>query len=381
MLRSFPCPVFSSTVRKGAFAIILASSYQLSAAATEAANPVAEPVKPQLSVVEPVKPHLSQVGLPEPTPDQAPQLAQRPIRLGTYKQAKLTGVSDRANDLQTDLTVANWTPQPLITAEATEMLPQKNADASSEGAAATTATQDVAAQSQNPISSLISVPIENDVNFGQGEFNRTGYVLSLKPVVPTPIGKNLTLVNRLILPLTYQPEIAPGVGRKFGLADSQYQGYFVPKSKGNLTWGIGPTLTFPTATATSLGAGKWGAGPGAVVVLTKKPIVMGALVNNVWSYAGDSSRPSTSVMTIQPFFNYNLSDGWYVATVPVITANWNASAGNKWTLPIGGGFGRVFKIGEQHVNMSLRGYWNAVRPDGAPSWQIQAWLILLFPDA
>jgi hypothetical protein len=63
-----------------------------------------------------------------------------------------------------------------------------------------------------------------------------------------------------------------------------------------------------------------------------------------------------SALTIQPFFNYNFDRGWYVTTSPVITANWQAESGDQWTVPIGGGFGRVFNVGRQPINASLSAY-------------------------
>ncbi|MEY3300282.1 MAG: hypothetical protein RLZZ597_3542, partial [Cyanobacteriota bacterium] len=127
-----------------------------------------------------------------------------------------------------------------------------------------------------------------------------------------------------------------------------------------------------------LGSGKWSVGPAAVGLVTRGPIVAGALVNNVWSIAGDGDRANVSLLTLQPFFNYNFAGGWYATTSPIINANWLAT-GEKWTVPIGGGFGRVFPIGTQPVNLSLQGYWNAVRPEGAAEWTLRGQLTFLFP--
>lgn len=63
--------------------------------------------------------------------------------------------------------------------------------------------------------------------------------------------------------------------------------------------------------------------------------MFGAIVNNVWSFAGDDKRPDVSQMLIQPFVNYNLPDAWYLSAFPVITANWKASSDNRWTVPLG----------------------------------------------
>lgn len=247
--------------------------------------------------------------------------------------------------------------------------------------AADSAASDQAAlarASQNPIASLISVPFQNNTNFGVGEFNRTSNILNVQPVIPVPLSDNLTLVNRTIIPIAYQPELAAGLDSAFGLGDINYTGFFVPQSAGNFTWGVGPSLLLPTATDTILGTGKWSIGPAAVALVTQGPIVTGALVSQLWSFAGDSDRQDVSLLTVQPFFNYNFAGGWYASTSPIITANWQA-VGEQWTVPLGGGVGRVFKIGSQPVNASLQAYWNAIKPEGAADWTLRAQFTLLFP--
>lgn len=249
------------------------------------------------------------------------------------------------------------------------------------GASGASASEDQAAlarQSQNPIASLISVPFQNNTNFGVGEFDRTGNILNVQPVIPTPLSENLTLVSRTIIPIAYQPELAPGLNSAFGLGDINYTGFFVPTTTGNFTWGVGPSVLLPTATNTVLGTGKWSAGPAAVGLVTQGQIVTGALVSQLWSFAGDGDRQDVSLLTVQPFFNYNFEKGWYATTSPIVNANWLAT-GEKWTVPIGGGFGRVFRIGSQPVNTSLQAYWNVVRPEGAADWTLRAQLTLLFP--
>jgi len=71
--------------------------------------------------------------------------------------------------------------------------------------------------------------------------------------------------------------------------------------------------------------------------------------------------------------------GWYLTTSPIITANWLAAPGQQWTVPIGGGIGRVFRLGDQPVNASISGYYNAIHPTSTPDWQLRASLALLFP--
>ena len=68
-----------------------------------------------------------------------------------------------------------------------------------------------------------------------------------------------------------------------------------------------------------------------------------------------------------------------VTSSPIVTANWETGHGDRWTVPVGGGFGRVFRIGEQPVNMQLAAYYNVARPTGASDWQLRAQVQLLFP--
>jgi hypothetical protein len=134
----------------------------------------------------------------------------------------------------------------------------------------------------------------------------------------------------------------------------------------------------PTASRDELGSGQWALGPAAVAVVTNGPWVAGGLVNQIWSVAGDSNRRSLSQFLVQPFVNYNLPNGWYLVSSPIITANWRASS-DRWLVPIGGGFGRVFRVGSQPVNASLQAYANVAKPDLFGDVTIRAQIQLLFP--
>jgi hypothetical protein len=83
---------------------------------------------------------------------------------------------------------------------------------------------------------------------------------------------------------------------------------------------------------------------------------------------------------LQPFINYNMEHGWFLTTSPVVTANWLAESGQRWTLPVGGGVGRVFKLDDHPVSAYISAYYNVVRPDASPNWQLRAEFSLLFPE-
>ncbi len=240
-------------------------------------------------------------------------------------------------------------------------------------------TPDLAKASQNPVSSLISVPFENNINFNAGSEDETDYILNIKPVYPMNVSENWNLINRLIVPVISQGERAPGQGREFGLGDFTYQAFLSPAKPGRIIWGVGPTLVIPTGTDDRLTSDKWSLGPSTVVLTMPGHWVLGALVQNVWSFAGDSDDQDVNQFLLQYFINYNMKGGWYLTSSPNITANWKADSENTWTVPFGGGFGRVFKIGKQPVNMKLAGYYNAERPDDGSDWTLQVSLTLLFP--
>ena len=258
------------------------------------------------------------------------------------------------------------------------------------------AEQELAKQSQNPIGSVINVPFENNGYFGGGPSDASAYVLNVKPVYPITIGE-VNLISRLVLPVIWlegqdqdslggdglglgeSMEVFPGTGSEFGLGDTTYQGFFSPAKPGKVIWGIGPALVMPTATSNRLGSDKWSAGPAAVALAMPGKWVVGALAQNVWSFAGDSDARDVNKFIFQYFINYNLEKGWYLTTTPILSANWEASSGNEWTVPIGGGFGRLVKFGKQAVDFKLQGFWNAVKPDLGPDWSLQFTVKFLFP--
>lgn len=238
---------------------------------------------------------------------------------------------------------------------------------------------ELAKQSQNPVSSLISVPFENNATFNNGPEDAFVNILNIKPVVPMSLTENWNLINRAIVPVIYQEERFSGEGDVFGLGDITYQGFLSPKKPGKFIWGVGPQLQMPTG-MDRLTSNQWALGPAAVGLVMPGKWVVGLLVSNVWNIGGGyDNAPDVNFFTAQYFINYNMKGGWYLSTGPVITANWKADNGDTWTVPFGGGFGRVFKIGKQNVNMKLAAYYSVEKPDNASDWNLQTQITFLFP--
>jgi len=237
----------------------------------------------------------------------------------------------------------------------------------------------LAKKSQNPMANMISLPLQNNTTFNVGPADGTVNVLNIQPVYPMSIGDRLNIIHRVILPVVYQGEVVEGVGSESGLGDLNYTAFFTPQQPGKIIWGVGPALQVPTATDDRLGSKKWGAGVGALAITMPGQWVLGALVQNMWSFAGDSDKPDINLFFSQYFINYNLSDGWYVTSSPIITANWEADGGEKWTVPFGGGAGKVFRLGKMPVDGQVQAFVNAVKPDFAGDWSLRLQFKMLFP--
>lgn len=247
------------------------------------------------------------------------------------------------------------------------------------------ASGDLRAAVQNPVGSLISVPFKNIWDFGAP--NGGAYFMNLQPVVPQNLDE-WNIIHRLIAPFISiegyhagKPELpnpTSGEGAT-GLGDFNYTAFLSPAVPKGAIWGIGPSLSMPTATDSQLGAGKWSAGPSFVMLMQPGFGTYGFLTRQVWSFTGQSDRSEVSSFLLEPFLNYNLPNGWYLITDMVMTSNWHAESGQQWTVPMGGGVGKLFKIGNQAMNTRLEAYGNVAKPDGAPDWSLSWTLQFLFP--
>jgi len=239
---------------------------------------------------------------------------------------------------------------------------------------------------QNPIASMISIPFQENWNFGIGDSNRVQNVFNIQPVFPFSLGAHWNVITRWVTPIVYQPYAVPLADGSlhqtgaYGLADMQPQFYFSPKHSGAVTWGAGPIFLVPTGTPYRfMSQGKFGIGPTFVALAQPKFGTIGVLVNNIWSVAGHQDRPDVNQFYLQPFLNYNLKHAWYLSLQTTgITANWEKDH-DRWVVPIGGGPGRVWKFGHQTVNVQTFFFGNVIHPKGTSPWTFRMAFTLLFP--
>src|SRR5258708_3901893 len=194
-------------------------------------------------------------------------------------------------------------------------------------------SSNIAKQAQNPIARLISVPVENDFNPQTGINKEDSYVLQFKPVVPLSLSKDWNLITRTIVPVIQVPDPAPRVKGTTGLGDVNLSLFLSPAKAGRIIWGVGPIVSFPTATEDILGTKKLSVGPTVVALRSQGHWLYGMLANNLFSVAGPSARPDVNQMLAQPFVNYNMRHGWYLTSSPIITANWEVSPNQAERLP------------------------------------------------
>ena len=241
----------------------------------------------------------------------------------------------------------------------------------------------LARKAQNPVADMISLPFQLNWNFDTGPLEKDQEILNIQPVLPIRLNDDWNLVTRTIMPLISQPPYNSSQDRVGGMGDINFTAFFSPRkpTSGGWIWGLGPAIIMDTATNDRLGQGAWSVGPSAVFLKMPGAWVIGGLVSNVWSVSEEEGRPDVNQLLFQPFINYNFPDtpGRYLSFSPILTANWEADSGQKWTVPLGLAMGQVMKLGKQPVNLQLGAFYNVVRPDFASRWQIRFQFTLMFP--
>jgi hypothetical protein len=194
------------------------------------------------------------------------------------------------------------------------------------------------------------------------------------PLVTYPIGlqTNRSVFARMLQPLPSRSPLSAGKPRKVVIGDIDANGE-------PLTWRLGSWVVRPTASYEPLAAATWTAGVASVAVAVEGVRMYGALASERCLLAGEVDRGTANGFLIQPFVNYNLSDGWYLTSVPVISADWKAPSGRKWTVPLGAGIGRFVRRGQMPLSVQAGYYYNIEKPDGAADWALRLQLRLLFP--
>jgi hypothetical protein len=230
----------------------------------------------------------------------------------------------------------------------------------------------------NPISDLVSVPFQFNWEQGVGPQDQTRFILNIQPVMPFTLTKDWNLIARVITPLISQPPLSEGGAPAFGVGDVLGSFFFSPSHSRGITWGVGPVLSLPSTTIPTLGTEKWSAGPTFVVLKQAGPWTVGALWNQVWSFAGNEGRRDVSQMFFQPFLAYNTKSLVTFTLQSEMTANWKADD-DKWTVPINLQVAKLSSFGPFPASYQLGFGVYAAHPDTGPSWKMRGAIVVLLP--
>jgi hypothetical protein len=260
-------------------------------------------------------------------------------------------------------------------------LPPAPADAPSSGGGGAGADDkaeaaELAKKLQNPVANLISVPIQNNWDFGIGKADAMRYTANIQPVIPFSIAKDWNLITRTILPVIYAESPVKGGDDHSGLGDVTQSFFLSPKEPvGGWILGAGPVGYYPTATESELGGGKWGAGPTIVALRQEHGFTYGVLANHIWSFAGWGDQ-NISASFVQPFVSYTTKTYTTFSVNTESTYNWEQS---EWTVPMNFAVQQLVKIGKHPVAFQVGYRYYAEKPDGGPDWGLRFAVTFLFP--
>jgi hypothetical protein len=236
---------------------------------------------------------------------------------------------------------------------------------------------ELAKQTQNPVASLISVPLQGNWDFGIGDRKATSTLLNFQPVMPFAVSKSTNVILRVIMPLTSQPGPDGTAPRINGMGDIVATAFFSPAKSGKIIWGVGPAVLLPAATNSALGTEKFGVGPSVVVLTQPGKWTVGLLFNQIWSTSGATDRSDVNQTLLQPFANYNLGGGLAVGVSMEASANWEAD--ETWTVPLLFNVSKVTRLGKRPVSFQAAAGPMVTSPQAGASWRFRLAATFLFP--
>ena len=119
-----------------------------------------------------------------------------------------------------------------------------------------------------------------------------------------------------------------------------------------LELGYGFGFQLPTASDDSLGSRKWSAGPSIDIEYRNGPFFAGAILMQLWSFAGDSDAKDVNMLIGKYFLMYDLNEDWKLISIPYgVTYYWDKPSSEALSLPVGGGVQRNFSVGKQEMSL------------------------------
>jgi len=264
----------------------------------------------------------------------------------------------------------------------------------------------------NPLSYLWLAFIQNDTKWYDGDLldtlnedSKVQNTLLIQPVMSFQLTEKWKTIFRPVIPINSfetvgnvdittgtVPEIT-GVDfdRETGLGDIVLWTAFSKQYTPPFVFGFGPTVMLPTATEDQLGTGKWSAGPMALAVGITEKWIVGGVFQHWWSFAGDDDfdidtslgpvtveRADVNLTDFQYILRYRKSPFTGFGMAPNIQYNWET---DELSLPVGGGFDTLIKIGKLPVKIGAEVYYYVVQDDQfGPKWQLRLLFVPVLPS-
>jgi hypothetical protein len=236
---------------------------------------------------------------------------------------------------------------------------------------------DLAQKLSNPVSDLISVPLQLNYDEGIGlGGNGSRWTLNVQPVVPISLNADWNIISRTIVPLVSTDGIPAGAGSDTGIGDTVQSFFFSPKAPtaGGWIWGAGPVFLLPTSSDRKFGPGEWGVGLTGVALKQDGPWTYGALANHIVDVDGSIDINSTF---LQPFVSYTTPDAWTFSLNTESTYNW---AAKDWSVPVNAAVSKLVTFGDQPVSLGAGvRYWADSATGGPDGWGARFTMTFLFP--
>jgi hypothetical protein len=239
-------------------------------------------------------------------------------------------------------------------------------------------SSDLAKKLSNPVSSLVSVPLQFNWESPVGPEDDTRFILNFQPVMPFSLNDKWNAITRVIIPIVGQPALSGGGVAASGIGDVLVSMFFSPAEPGAFIWGVGPVVSLPSTNELTLGTQKWSAGPTALVLKQTGPWTYGVLWNQVWSFAGNKTRSDVNQMFVQPFMSYTTSKAISLTVNSESVGNFEAD-GDRWTVPLNFQITKVLSFGPFPASYGVAYGVYLAGPDSAPSWKLRGLITVLLP--